>query len=88
MRKKYSVSYVSGATGFGWDEELDTIKEVEYCIVDFKDIYTAEVTVFDRELGDFVFYKRALTHDYDTDYIFKNVKRDLRTKTRLDLARV
>lgn len=81
--KKYSVNYTSGATGYGWQEDLDTITEVEYCIQEYKDIYTAQVSVFDRELGDYVFCKNALAHEYNTDFIFTNRNRDLRTSTRL-----
>jgi hypothetical protein len=82
-KKKYKVSYESGATGYGWDESFDTIRQVELCITDLKSTYTANVTVFDYELGDFIFYKKALTFNFDIDFIFKNRKRDLRTKTRL-----
>jgi hypothetical protein len=83
LQKKYKVVYESGSTGYGWEESFDTIKEVEYCISDLKNTYTAYVKVYDYELNDYIFYKKALTFNYDIDLIFKNNKRDLRTSTRL-----
>ena len=80
-QKKYSVSYASGATGFGWETEFDTIKEVEECIDDIWRVYSAMVTVYDYELHDFILYKRCLQHKPDKDMLH-TWKRDLRTKTR------
>lgn len=81
--QKYKVSYTSGATGYGWEESFDTIQEVEFCIAELKENYTAYVYVFDYELGDFIFYKYPLTFKFDIDFIFTNNKRDLRTTTRM-----
>jgi len=81
--KKYAVSYTSGATGYGWDKTFDTIEQVEYCIEELVHEKTAEVTVFDRAFGDFIFWKDVLTYDFYIDFIFKNRDRDLRTKTRM-----
>lgn len=83
MPKKYSVSYTSGATGYGWEEDCDTIDQAIALVGDKKDNYTAQVSVYDRQLHDFIFYKFCLTYNFDTDMIFKNRKRDLRTTTRL-----
>ena len=70
MEKRFSISYTSGATGYGWDHYADTIAEVKRTIKDLKGIYTARVTVFDSKIGDFVFYKRALDLYPETDRIF------------------
>lgn len=77
---KYSIGYCSGATGFGWEDACDTIEEVEQVIFDIRTTHTAMVTVFDNNLGDFIFYKRALSEP-ETDMIH-SYKRDLRTATR------
>lgn len=82
-RKKYKVNYTSGATSYGWDESCDTIKQVIRLIKDLKNEYTAEVLVYDYELGEFIFWKDSLTYKFYKDYIFTNKKRDLRTKNRL-----
>ena len=83
--KKYKVSYESGATGFGWDEEVDTITEVIRLIENIRHDFTAKVTVFDSQFKDFVFYKRSLTHHCETDFIISVYDKDLRTRTRKEL---
>ena len=78
---KNTVTYVSGATGFGWTEYANTIKEVEWLLQGIATKHTAQVSVWDNELEDFIFYKRALAEP-ETDLIH-NSRRDLRTKTRM-----
>lgn len=77
---KYSISYTSGATGYGWDHECETITEVERIISDLRKEITAAISVFDKQLNDFIFWKRALCPP-DKDMIW-NGKRDLRTVNR------
>ncbi len=81
MAKKYSVSYTSGATGFGWDKEYDRLEDFEDFINDKRKDYTAKVTVFDNTLKDFIFWKNALTYNIDTDRLH-DFSRDMRTTTR------
>lgn len=69
--KRYSISYTSGATGYGWDSYVNTITEVKREIKGIKDTYTARVTVFDSKINDFVFYKRALDRIPETDLIYQ-----------------
>ena len=52
---KYTVTYVSGATGFGWTEYANTIKEVEWLLQGIATKHTAQVSVWDNELEDFIF---------------------------------
>lgn len=79
--KKYSISYLSGSSCFGWEEEVDTIQEVENIIEDFRKIYTAKVTVFDNESNIFIFYKNCITSKPEIDLIY-NKDRDLRKKNK------
>ena len=79
--KKYSVSYTSGATGFGWEEEYNRLDEFENFIDEMRNNYTARVTVWDSKLGDFIFWKRCLTFTPDIDLLGK-FGRDMRTKTK------
>lgn len=81
---KYEIGYCSGATGYGWEDACDTIEEVEEIISEIRETRTAMVTVFDNNLGNFIFYKRALSEP-ETDMIY-SFKRDLRTTTRQRLC--
>lgn len=80
--KKYIISYVSGATGYGWEEKVNTIEEVENIVNEFKNIYTAKLSVFDNQLDDFIYYKFSLESKPQVDFIY-NYKRDLRVKDRV-----
>lgn len=79
--KKYSVSYCSGATCFGWTEEHDRLDEFEDFIDEMRNEYTASVRVFDYSLGEFIFYKRALSFEPEED-LLHDLFRDMRTTTR------
>lgn len=79
--KKYSVSYCSGATGYGWKQEYDRLDEFESFIKEMRNEYTCEISVFDHELGDFIYWKRALCYEPEVNVMF-NLFRDLRTTTR------
>ena len=78
---KYSVSYCSAPTGYGWEQKYDRISEFESFVNEMRRVPTAEVIVYDYELGDFIFWKRAMRYDPDIDMLH-SVCRDLRTKTR------
>lgn len=81
MAKKYTVSYTSGATGFGWDAEHDRLEEFESFIKEMRSEYTARVTVWDNELQEFVFWKNCLSHTPKIDML-ADLFRDFRTTTR------
>lgn len=85
-KKKYVVEYCSGASGYGDEYEVDTIEEVISLIKDSKDDYSAFVRVYDRKLGESIFWKDPLTYKFYIDLIFTNRKRDLRTKDRMKKA--
>lgn len=78
---KYTVDYTSGATGYGWTREYDCLDEFEYFINEKRNDYTAKVTVWDNELQCFIFWKRALSWNCETDML-KSTDRDCRTTTR------
>ena len=78
--KKYSVSYTSGATGYGWDQEFDRLDEFEDFINEMRNVYTAAVRVWDNELKTFIFWKRALSEP--TTDMLSDMFRDMRTTTR------
>ena len=79
--KKYVVSYCSGATGYGWEAEHDRLDEFESFIDEMRHEYTARVTVWDSTLKEFIFYKRALSSNPETDML-RSFERDMRTTTR------
>ena len=79
--KKYQLSYCSGATGYGWTQEYDRLEEIEPFVNEMRSVYTAEVTVWDNSVKDFIFYKRTLTYKPETDDLSR-FDRDYRTKTR------
>lgn len=78
---KYSVEYCSAPTGYGWRQEYDRISEFERFVNQMRREPTADISVWDNELGDFVFWKRAFRYEPDIDMLH-SVCRDLRTKTR------
>lgn len=79
--KKYTVSYTSGATGFGWDKEYDRLDEFEDFIREMRREITARVTVWDAELEQFVFWKDCLSYTPRKDMLADQF-RDFRTTTR------
>jgi hypothetical protein len=79
--KKYVVDYCSGATGYGWSKEYDRLDEFESFIDEMRREITAHVSVWDNTLKDFIFYKRALCYEPETDML-KAIDRDMRTKNR------
>jgi len=81
QHKKYHVYYCSAPTGFGWELEYDRISEFEDFVNEMRREPTAEVSVWDCELGDFIFWKRAMRYYPDIDMLH-HVMRDLRTTTR------
>lgn len=79
--KKYRVYYCSAPTGYGWEQEYDRISEFESFVNEMRREPTAEVSVWDAELGDFIFWKRAMRYDPCIDML-RGSSRDLRTTTR------
>lgn len=79
--KKYSVSYVAGSTGYGWEHEYDRIDEFEDFVNEIRDEYTARLLVWDNEIEKFIFWKDCLTYKCKID-LLHSYDRDLRTKTR------
>lgn len=68
---RYHISYTSGATGYGWNEETDSIEDVRHIVNSdsFGRHYTAFVSVWDEVIKDFIFYKRCLTYKAETDLV-------------------
>lgn len=81
QHKKYCVEYCSGATGYGWSEEYDSLDEFEYLVNEMRHDVTAAVWVYDYKLGEYIFIKRTLTYEPEVD-LFRSGSRDFRTKTR------
>ena len=81
MARKYSVTYVSGATGFGWVHDYDRIDEFEDFVDEIRNEYSACLTVWDNELEDFIFWKDCLSNKCEIDMLHAR-DRDLRTTTR------
>lgn len=79
--KKYSVTYVAGSTGYGWEHEYDRIDEFEDFVNHIRNEYSAHLTVWDNEIEEFIFWKNCLTYKCKIDLLHSNA-RDLRTKSR------
>lgn len=59
--KRYSVAYCSGATGYGWEQETDSLKEAKSMVKSVYN-YTSEIWVWDDVKRDHVYWKRVLTY--------------------------
>lgn len=81
MAKKYAVSYVAGATGYGWEEEFDRLDEFEGFVDEMRHEASAYVIVWDNEIQKFIFWKECLTCKIKIDMLHDS-SRDMRTKTR------
>ena len=79
--KKYTLSYCSGATGYGWKSDCDRLDECESFIDELRSEYTANVSLWDNTTHEYVYRKKALTYKPDIDLLYK-FGRDMRTKTR------
>jgi len=79
--EKYSVDYISAPTGYGWEKEVKTLEEVITLIDGLTKEPTTKITVFDRTLHDYIFYKDAYQYEPSIDIIFNGI-RDFRTTTR------
>ena len=79
--KKYTVSYCSGATGYGWEQEYDRLDEFESFVDYIRQEYTAYLDVWDNTLHDFIFLKRVLTYTPEIDLLQRH-DRDMRTTSR------
>ena len=79
--KKYTVTYVSGATGYGWKSEYDTLADFENFVDEKRKDYTARVLVWDNILQKFIFWKDCLSYTARIDMLHSFL-RDMRTNTR------
>ena len=68
QHKRYSVEYISGATGYGWEQETDNLKEAKEMVKAVYN-YTAEMWVWDNVMRDHVYLKRVLTHNPEINTI-------------------
>lgn len=78
---KYNLVYCSGATGYGWKHDYDTLEEFEDFVDEKRTDYTARLQVWDYQLRKFIFWKDALTYEPRIDYLH-DIWRDMRTKDR------
>lgn len=79
-RKRYCVGYVSGATGYNWISYHDHLKDAERITMEtVEDVPNAEVTLFDYERGEFLYFKRALDYKPEID-LLHDIARDFRTR--------
>lgn len=60
--KRFIINYCSGATGYGWREEADSLNDFQGLIKEIRGEYTARLTIWDSTKKDFIFYKRALSY--------------------------
>lgn len=81
MKGKYIVTYVSGATGYGWEHQYNSLEEFEKFIDEMRKEYTAKIIVWDEELKKFIFWKDCLTYKPRIDMLH-DIMRDMRTTTR------
>ena len=76
---KYEVEITN--SNYSIIEECENIKDVEYLLAAVDEKYYTKITVYDRKLKDFIYYKDVLTDVPEVDTLVSN-KRDLRTTTR------
>lgn len=81
MSKKYSVSYCSGSTGYGWRQEYDRLDEFEDFVNEMRREYTASITVWDTSVQDFIFWKDCLSYKPSIDKL-SDPFRDRRTVSK------
>lgn len=67
--KKYTVSYASAPTGYGWIREFDSINDFEYIINNARKDCTLSLSVRDNEIGKEIFFKRAMTYKIEIDML-------------------
>lgn len=59
--KRYSVSYTSGATGYGWEMDTNSLAEVKHMVKHYSE-YTMYFSVWDNVIHDFLYIKRVLEY--------------------------
>ena len=79
--KKYVVSYMSGATGYGWERQFDRVDEFEHIVREIACEYTSSIKVWVNDIQDFIYWKDCLTYKCDVDMLH-SYDRDLRTRDR------
>lgn len=65
---RYTVSYTSGPTGYGWEQDVNSFAEVKRMVKSCS-VYTSMVTVWDSKKSDFIYWKRCLRYMPDTDLL-------------------
>ena len=80
-RKKYTVKYCSGSTGYGWEKQYDRLDEFEDFIDEMRGDYTARIIVWDETLQKIIFWKDCLSVNPRID-LLSELLRDMRTTTR------
>lgn len=69
MAKRFSISYHSATTGYGWNIETDSIKEMFLTVNGFRYDRSrgyeqnASIMVYDNQVDDWVFLKSAFRFD-------------------------
>ena len=76
---KYEVEITN--SNYSIIEECENIKDVEYLLSAVNEKYYTKITVYDRELKDFIYYKDILAEIPEVDTLVSR-ERDLRTTTR------
>lgn len=78
-KKRYCVSYVSGATGYNWESYHDHLKDAERLTLEtVAEVPNAMVTLYDYKRREFLYFKRCLDYKPEID-LLHDIARDFRT---------
>lgn len=80
-KKKYTLYYCSGPTGYGWREDYDRLNECEAFINEMRREVTCEVSLWDNTINDYIYWRRCMCYTPEVD-LLHCVVRDMRTKTK------
>ena len=81
MAKRFSISYSSGTTGYGWHKETNDLRDMFQCVDGFRYKnskgyeHSAHLTVWDNEKEDFIFWKDVLEFYPKTNKLNEYVSR-------------
>ena len=81
-KKTYSVEVVIGCTGGGFRKETNDLKEVEEIVNEYRRDPINRITVYDRKIDEFIFWKYALSYYPDVDMLHCD-QRDFGCKRRV-----
>ena len=76
---KYTISYKHMATGYGWQQATDTLKDFEGFINENRGNHLVHITVWDETMHRFIYWQDGLAYRAD---MLSNVLRDMRTNTK------